>query len=502
MRFNSSCCSILAYTLTNRIASITWLRFLPSMLKHLASWFYSASSSMDANNPIWSHQAQPKALDNGHPETIKNFVLFDPELDDPSSQDLKQGRIGNCFAIQTLSAIAFARPDVIKDNIRIDDLEKGYFSVKLYNEARKPVYVSVDMTTVKQEGQSNGRVQLRTIESGDIIVWPLIYEKALAKFLDWQTVRKMKAALKVTPHVAKGEGYERMQHGGSSRAIMEITTGADAGSFTFDAESSLFLLWLLGRYAEGIDQMSLGERLPVILGSPSFKDTAENDHKLAKHFRNLHNQPGFGCYRDSHAHPMHGFDYRTGIGNLWCDLYGGYVAPLPWFQLKSIMKYVRTTCPAITKLLLRKSKLREFAQEMLIDPTSQPKMITVGEWVELQDPDDDFTRIAPTSDPICWKPQEAFIEIVHQVCPYECLQNRIQRTGNNIYELNLNWIKNSRDGRVLLKHQRPLRVMVDSKIQKRSRFFPIGIPYINPKHLDPGTAWSLAFRKGLVKAIE
>src|SRR5207248_661887 len=59
----------------------------------------------------------------------------------PVVDDIRQGRVGDCYYVATLGAIAKASPDRIKESII--DMGDHTFAVRFY-QSGKPVYVRVD----------------------------------------------------------------------------------------------------------------------------------------------------------------------------------------------------------------------------------------------------------------------------------------------------------------------------------------------------------------------
>ena len=192
----------------------------------------------DIDQYLGAHEAQPRFIGPTlAPCRIKHFVLYDQTRNKPVPIDTEQGKIGNCFFSQTLTAIAIADPDILMRNIRTDDISSGSFTVRFYDgPLRKPVEVGVNLAKTDCAAQ----IRLREIaHTGELIVWPLIYEKAFAKYLDWKAKKDPKGAKLISDSVHSGEGYERMNDGGHSSVAMSIIMGKSIINYNISRENPM-----------------------------------------------------------------------------------------------------------------------------------------------------------------------------------------------------------------------------------------------------------------------
>ena len=60
----------------------------------------------------------------------------------PVLNDIRQGRVGDCYYVATLGAIAYANSDRIKESIV--DMGDHTFAARFYNSDGNPIYVRVD----------------------------------------------------------------------------------------------------------------------------------------------------------------------------------------------------------------------------------------------------------------------------------------------------------------------------------------------------------------------
>ena len=124
-------------------------------------------------------------------------------VNDVSFDDIQQGRIGDCYLLATLSAIAKVNPQLIKDALRENG--DGTCTVRFYDRPfflarRRPVEVTVtpDLPTAP----SGGRVYGRSRDPQE--QWVGIVEKAYAQW--------------------KG-GYDKIGNGGLPGSVLEALTG-------------------------------------------------------------------------------------------------------------------------------------------------------------------------------------------------------------------------------------------------------------------------------------
>ena len=113
--------------------------------------------------------------------------------------DMKQGRIGTCYFLASLMAIAKFNPDFIQNMIK--DNGDGTYTVTFHDSSGKPVEVTVDNTFPKKDKLCGDKDHGSTSEDNKEL-WPSIMEKAYAKW--------------------KG-GYDQVDGGFQGRALEELT---------------------------------------------------------------------------------------------------------------------------------------------------------------------------------------------------------------------------------------------------------------------------------------
>jgi len=71
---------------------------------------------------------------------------------DPSPDDVAQGYIGDCWLVSSLAAIAASNPDKIKEMMHQND--DNTVTVRLYNMAGEPVFVTVNDSVAELQGKT------------------------------------------------------------------------------------------------------------------------------------------------------------------------------------------------------------------------------------------------------------------------------------------------------------------------------------------------------------
>ena len=104
--------------------------------------------------------------ENAHFSQVK-YNLF---AEGPRADDVKQGNLGDCYFLAALSAIAAQDPSMIRNAMR--DNKDGTVTVRFYNEALEPVYVTVDKTIPMKNGTD------LYASGGKEALWVKIMEKA------------------------------------------------------------------------------------------------------------------------------------------------------------------------------------------------------------------------------------------------------------------------------------------------------------------------------------
>lgn len=101
-------------------------------------------------------------------ESMKDYPLFSHE---PCPEDIRQGQLGDCYLIATMSALAENNPDFIRNMMK--DNHDGTVTVRLFDEEGVPAYVTVNKTIPVAK---MGGVNTPVYSNGAL--WVSILEKA------------------------------------------------------------------------------------------------------------------------------------------------------------------------------------------------------------------------------------------------------------------------------------------------------------------------------------
>jgi hypothetical protein len=157
-----------------------------------------------------------------------------PEFSDPV-----QGNLGDCYLIAALSAVAWARPQMIR--ARFEELSGGtdVDTVVFRPEGRRPAAIRVSERVPLLEPAQEVALYASSSDAGEI--WPAIYEKAFAK---WKTGARgdrpnYEAIAGGDCVMASAEltGLSRAYFGTedlSSRGILNVVKDHSRGTITFD----------------------------------------------------------------------------------------------------------------------------------------------------------------------------------------------------------------------------------------------------------------------------
>jgi Calpain family cysteine protease len=130
------------------------------------------------------------------PFVEKNGFVFDGSVlfardRPPSSRDIRQGSVGNCWLLATMSAVVDSNPATIRNAIRFDPAT-GNYEVKLKEEAwgrTSEVKVTVTQDDLKYVFVHRGMMAMSpfTVSTVDGIrvtgpIWPVVMEAAAAKY--------------------------------------------------------------------------------------------------------------------------------------------------------------------------------------------------------------------------------------------------------------------------------------------------------------------------------
>lgn len=126
--------------------------------------------------------------------------------------DILQGRIGDCYFMASLSAVAESNPSFLRESIRLN--RDGTFTVRFFNKG-KPVYVKVD-SDIPQD-QSGRPIYGASADKGEL--WVSIMEKGYAKL---------------------NNGYNKIGNGGQMEPALETITGVKSKTDTLSKPAALY----------------------------------------------------------------------------------------------------------------------------------------------------------------------------------------------------------------------------------------------------------------------
>lgn len=133
----------------------------------------------------------------------------------PSSADIRQDALGDCYFVATLGAVAQQQPGAVRDMIGFD-ARTGDYTVRLFDGNGQPQTVRVSQAEVQDNLTRQGG---STVDNTglDGPIWPAVAETAYAKMHD------------SNPADGLTQGYIAIANGGYPRDAMRAITG-DAGS--------------------------------------------------------------------------------------------------------------------------------------------------------------------------------------------------------------------------------------------------------------------------------
>jgi hypothetical protein len=177
-------------------------------------------------SPLCTDYASPDHdFDDCVNDTIDNGLLFyrqDGDADPIDSGDVQQGKLGDCYLFASLAALSqtpqgrdLLRRAVVEN--KNDSGEVTSWTVTLHRPESqltgttfRDVKVTVDPTYVA--GHGPGR-PIRAGHDSPMEIWPLVFEKALAKYLG---------------------DYEKLNRGGSPADVLTLLTGHEAATVSLD----------------------------------------------------------------------------------------------------------------------------------------------------------------------------------------------------------------------------------------------------------------------------
>lgn len=133
----------------------------------------------------------------------------------PSSADIRQDALGDCYFVATLGAMAQQQPAAVRNMIGFD-ARTGEYTVRLFDGGGHPQTIRVGQNEVADNiARHGGSTADNTGLDGPI--WPAVAEAAYAKMHD------------TNPADGLTEGYNAIANGGYPRDAMRALTG-DAGT--------------------------------------------------------------------------------------------------------------------------------------------------------------------------------------------------------------------------------------------------------------------------------
>ncbi|WP_031520016.1 C2 family cysteine protease [Streptomyces sp. NRRL F-5123] len=204
-------------------------------------------------NLPWEPDPKTDSVKDARYEPV-DLPLFAPDGSAPDvTADISMGRVGDCWFMASLAAVTEQDPDFPREHIRQNP--NGTYTVTLYDKSGKPVEVTVDN---KMPRNDDGLVYA---EPSSNVLWPLIYEKALAQY--------------------KG-GYGNIE-GGFGDQSMDILTGQDAERHN-PKDVSL---------ADIDDRLSKGEAVTIGSNSKADKNDTRmvSDHEYTVRSVNMNSHP-------------------------------------------------------------------------------------------------------------------------------------------------------------------------------------------------------------------
>ncbi|CAF0784390.1 unnamed protein product [Didymodactylos carnosus] len=97
---------------------------------------------------------------------------------EPFHGDIIQGRLGNCFFIAALQAIASCQPGILKSIVKTLSTDHQYRCV-FYRQGEL-CEIDVDLTNVPIDSHTNVPIYCRSTSEG--VIWPYVFEKAYSQF--------------------------------------------------------------------------------------------------------------------------------------------------------------------------------------------------------------------------------------------------------------------------------------------------------------------------------
>ncbi|MDQ7825170.1 MAG: C2 family cysteine protease [Candidatus Eremiobacteraeota bacterium] len=186
------------------------------------------------------HQARYRRIRNATP-----FVQGTSDTGAIAPDDVKQGKLGDCWLLASLAALASARPDIVEK--AIIDHGDGSYTVSLpglEHDMGKGLEVKVDSLFPGGEGPEGRPLYAGAgdSEGGKNEIWPMLIEKAFAKakIMNYQYIDGDNPAIALTSLTGKEtrtikvndegvDAFEEMKRGIENRSPMVLGTRRSTG---------------------------------------------------------------------------------------------------------------------------------------------------------------------------------------------------------------------------------------------------------------------------------
>jgi len=203
------------------------------------------SGLIEPQSPTWYALVKAGKIDDaveqkdGHTFKYSEFALNlfssgSTDGYDIHPNDIEQGKLGNCYFLTALAAVAQSNPEAIRNLIK--DNGDGSYDVTLYAKDRKLAFHPT-IITVKPQFPVNHRGEPAYAGKGDNELWVMIMEKAYAKLIG---------------------NYDEIVSGKAENGL-EAILGTDVREYNFQKYDEKKIIWIIIK--------SLEDKLPITASS-------------------------------------------------------------------------------------------------------------------------------------------------------------------------------------------------------------------------------------------